>query len=143
MIEFIRRRFVVDVPLAVAWQHLALVEQWPSWAKHIKSVDLDPRGELTKATVGEFHLQNGLRTSFRMVEINAPQNWKWIGPFLWLTIHYDHRFEIESPHQTSAKPSARRLRRPSLGAGGAYVRPHPTVFRSVSHDESYLKSVYV
>lgn len=22
------------------------------------------------------------------------QNWKWSGPFLWLTVHYDHRFDV-------------------------------------------------
>jgi hypothetical protein len=27
-----------------------------------------------------------------MVEFNPPHNWKWVGPFLWLRIEYDHRF---------------------------------------------------
>jgi hypothetical protein len=38
MIELVRRDFVVDVPLQVAWNRLSLVEDWPSWAKHIKAV---------------------------------------------------------------------------------------------------------
>jgi hypothetical protein len=27
-----------------------------------------------------------------MEELNPQRNWKWSGPFLWLTVHYDHRF---------------------------------------------------
>jgi hypothetical protein len=38
MIELVRRDFVVDVPLQDAWNRLSLVEDWPSWAKHIKAV---------------------------------------------------------------------------------------------------------
>ena len=28
-----------------------------------------------------------------MYILNPNQNWKWVGPFLWLKLHYDHRFE--------------------------------------------------
>lgn len=28
-----------------------------------------------------------------MTEFNRPENWKWAGPFMNLTVHYDHRFE--------------------------------------------------
>ncbi len=40
---------------------------------------------------------------FRMMEFNPCRNWKWAGPFLWLTIHYDHRFESLSSHQTKLR----------------------------------------
>src|SRR6266852_7538661 len=36
MITLLRREFTVELPLEKAWQHFARVEQWPSWAKHIK-----------------------------------------------------------------------------------------------------------
>ena len=42
MIELVRRTFEVDPPLDATWAHLARVESWPSWAKHIKSVTLTP-----------------------------------------------------------------------------------------------------
>jgi len=29
VVELVARAFVVDVPLDVAWDHLARVEQWP------------------------------------------------------------------------------------------------------------------
>ena len=35
-----------------------------------------------------------------MTEFNPHRNWKWVGRFLWLTIHYDHIFEEVNPQQT-------------------------------------------
>ncbi len=89
----IRREFVVDVPLEQAWVHLARVEAWPSWAKHIQSVTLEPPGELSLSTVGVLHLTNGIKTGFAMTEFARMSHWKWVGKLLWLTVHYDHRFE--------------------------------------------------
>ena len=100
MAERIHREFTVNVPLEIAWQHLGQVEQWPSWAKHIKQVQLEPSGELTPTSSGAFHLSNGVRSTFQMVEYNHQQNWLWVGPFLWLTIQYDHRFEALDPQHT-------------------------------------------
>jgi len=34
-----------------------------------------------------------MKSEFEVVEINPQSNWKWVGPFLWLTVHYDHQFE--------------------------------------------------
>jgi len=39
MITLLRREFTMELPPEKAWQHLARVEQWPSWAKHIKQVE--------------------------------------------------------------------------------------------------------
>ena len=93
MRELIRRKFEVDVPLEAAWQHLAQVEEWPSWARHIKQVELTPKGELMLTTVGRFRLAGEVSSDFKMIELNPFQNWKWVGPFLWLVVQYDHRFE--------------------------------------------------
>jgi hypothetical protein len=93
MLDLIQREFVVDVSVPIAWKHLTQVEKWPIWAKHIRHVELKPAGELTLRTVGSFHLANGVRSDFQVTEINPLQNWKWVGPFLWLTVHYDHKFE--------------------------------------------------
>jgi hypothetical protein len=99
MLYLIQREFIVDVPLSIAWKHLAQVEQWPTWAKHIKHVELDPKGELSLRTVGSFRLANGIKSDFKMTEINQSRNWKWVGPFLWLTVYYDHQFEqIDDRH---------------------------------------------
>jgi hypothetical protein len=37
---------------------------------------------------------------FTVTEFNPYRNWKWVAGFLWLTCHYDHRFEELNPTQT-------------------------------------------
>lgn len=76
---------------------LAQVSAWPSWAKHIRRIDLTPSGPMTLQSEGIIRLTNGVRSTFRMKELNPGVNWKWAGPFLWLTVDYDHRFHAVSP----------------------------------------------
>ena len=96
----LRRAFTVELPLENAWQHLARVEQWPSWAKHIKQVEVQPAGELGRGSTGRMRLTNGLKPAWIVTEFNPYRNWIWVGHFLWLTIYYDHRFEELNPTQT-------------------------------------------
>ena len=99
MITLLQREFSVDVPLQRAWDHLARVEQWPSWAPHIKRIDLQPAGELGPQSTGRLHLSNGMKRAFRMTEFNPPRHWKWVGQFLWLPVIYDHWFEaLDAEH---------------------------------------------
>jgi Polyketide cyclase / dehydrase and lipid transport len=100
MPTLITRTFVVDVPLETAWHHLARVEAWPSWAKHIKAVELTPPGEAVPQSQGVLHLRNGLTTRFQMREFRPFDHWKWVGPLLWLTIFYDHIFTAITSQQT-------------------------------------------
>ena len=96
----LRRVFTVELPAEEAWRHLARVEQWPSWAKHIKQVEVQPPGALQAESTGHFVLTNGLKPVFRMTEFNPHRSWKWVGDFLWLTIYYDHRCEELNPTLT-------------------------------------------
>src|SRR5262245_32271889 len=100
MITLIRREFLVDARLERAWNHLAGVEQWPTWAHHIRRIELMPPGPLTATSKGRIYLTNGVRSTFRMTEFNPYKNWKWIGPFLWLTVHYDHQFHSVEEERT-------------------------------------------
>src|SRR5262245_33680241 len=100
MVTLIDREFTVSVSRERAWQHLARVDQWPSWARHIKSIELRPERTLGPQSSGVIHLTNGIKSTFRVTEFNPDRNWKWVGPFLWLTIYYDHRFESISSRQT-------------------------------------------
>ncbi|MEZ4664129.1 MAG: SRPBCC family protein [Caldilineaceae bacterium] len=100
MQELIRREFVVDAPIGAAWRHLAKVEQWPSWAKHIRRVELTPKGELSAETAGVIYLRNGVTSKFQMAEMNNRQNWLWAGKFLWLDVYYDHRFDAVDDQHT-------------------------------------------
>ena len=93
MLTLIQRGFTVGVPVEKAWDHLARVEQWPSWAPHIKKIELQPPGKLGPQSTGVTHLSNGMKVAFRITEFNPPHNWKWVGRFLWLTVIYDHWFE--------------------------------------------------
>lgn len=88
------------MPLEAAWAHLERVESWPSWARHIKRVELSPAGPLTPQSEGKIHLTNGVRSTFRMEALDPGRSWKWAGPFLWITVHYDHRFRSLGPRQT-------------------------------------------
>jgi hypothetical protein len=92
-VRVLKRRFRVRVSIERAWARLEKVEEWPSWARHIRRITLNPPGQLTAKSEGVIHLTNGVRSTFRMEELNPQRNWKWAGPFLWLTVHYDHRFE--------------------------------------------------
>src|SRR5258707_9963706 len=103
----LRREFTVELPLEKAWRHLARVEQWPSWAKHIKRVEVQPPGDLEPGSTGRLHLVNGIKSGWRgstatftVTEFNPYRNWKWVAGFLWLTCHYDHRFEMLNPTKT-------------------------------------------
>jgi hypothetical protein len=97
--ELVMREFSVDVPLQQVWDHLANVEAWPSWAKHIKRVTLDPPGPLTEHSAGAFRLAGGARSTFRMEDYEPPTRWRWVGRFLTADVHYDHRFErIDETH---------------------------------------------
>jgi hypothetical protein len=49
MIRVVERRFRVRVPVEVAWAHLARVESWPSWARHISRVVIEPAGSSTSS----------------------------------------------------------------------------------------------
>jgi hypothetical protein len=98
--ELVRREFIVEAPRQRAWDHLANVEAWTSWARHIKRVTLDPPGPLTSRSAGSFRLAGGARSTFRMEEYEPPTRWQWVGRFLAADVHYDHRFEPIDDHRT-------------------------------------------
>ena len=92
MITILNCEFVVDASIETAWVHLGKIEEWPSWARHIKDVKLSPSGDISHNSVGSLKLTNGIESEFRVTEFQLHQNWKWIGPFLWMRMEYDHRF---------------------------------------------------
>jgi hypothetical protein len=95
--------FVVRAPLEVAWNHLARVENWPSWAKHIRRVEKSPPGPLSRDTCATLRLANGIKTTFRMIEFEPQRHWKWAGPFLGSQVLYDHIFTSDAPGQTTIR----------------------------------------
>ena len=93
MITLVNRDFIVEASIEIAWAHFAKIKQWPSWARHIKDVKLVPPGDICPTSAGNLKLTNGIKSEFRVTEFQLHQNWKWSGPFLWMRIDYDHRFE--------------------------------------------------
>ena len=96
----INRSFTVPVSVETAWHHLAKVEEWHTWAKHIKRIERESNTPLSANSKGKIYLKPGITSTFEMVEFNQYKNWKWVGPFLWLTVHYDHTFRRISDHET-------------------------------------------
>ncbi len=103
MKRVVDKSFIVRAPLDVAWNHLAMVERWPSWAKHIRSVVQSPPGALSPDSRATLRLTNGVRTTFQMVEFDPPRHWKWVGPFLGSQIFYGHIFSQNEPGQTTVR----------------------------------------
>jgi len=100
MKRIVDRSFTARCSVQAAWNYLAAVENWPSWAKHIRSIERSPAGALARETKGLIRLSNGFKSTFAMTEFNPPRNWKWVGPFLGARIHYDHVFEAVSANET-------------------------------------------
>jgi uncharacterized membrane protein len=99
----IDQSFIVRAPLEVAWNHIARVEEWPSWAKHIRSVVRSPPGPLSRDSRATLQLANGVKTTFRMIEFEPQRHWKWAGSFLGSQILYDHIFSQDAPGQTTIR----------------------------------------
>jgi uncharacterized membrane protein len=97
------KSFTVKAPLEVTWNHLAGIEEWPSWAKHIRSVVKSPPGPISSDSQGTLKLSNGVRTSFQMIEFDPPRHWKWAGSFLGSQVIYDHIFSQNEPGQTTVR----------------------------------------
>ena len=96
----VHRQFEVARSMSVVWSNLARPAAWPSWAKHIKSVDIEPPGLLTASSSGVVRLRNGVRSRFDVVTFSEGQRWMWAGKFLWLRIEYDHVLEAVTPDRT-------------------------------------------
>jgi hypothetical protein len=93
MLNVSRRSFIVNAPRADAWEHVTRLADWPSWAGQVRSVDLDPDGELAPGTRCVVHYKSGLRSTFEIVEVEPGRAFVWVGKLLWLRTLGRHRFE--------------------------------------------------
>jgi uncharacterized membrane protein len=101
--RLIDESFEVAAPLSLAWDHLAQIENWPTWARHIKSVVGTPAGPLSIDTQATVRLTNGMTATFKMTEFAPPCHWKWRGSLLGAQIYYDHVFSEIAPSQTGVR----------------------------------------
>lgn len=93
--RMLERSFRVRAAPAAAWAEIAEVREWPRWARHIRSVDLEPAGALGPSSRGTLRLTNGIRSTFRVTDFEPGRRWLWVGPFLWLEVRYDHVVEAD------------------------------------------------
>lgn len=93
MREVLREEVTVDRPDTVAWDHLAALEKWPTWAGHIRRMDPSPPGNLTDSTSVVLHMSNGVRTTMTVTEYEPPRRWVWEGRSFGTLIRFEHRFE--------------------------------------------------
>lgn len=98
MRTLLTRRFTVDAAPSVAWQHLADAEQWPTWARHLRSVELTPRGPVGAHTHAVLTLTNRTRAKVVVTEFVDGRRFRWDGTLLWLRLGYDHRIDAGDPH---------------------------------------------
>ena len=77
MVEAVRRRFQVEVPLAEAWARLGQIERWPEWAPHITAATLAPPDDLGPASTGALTIRGLGRSAFRMTVWEPPRRWVW------------------------------------------------------------------
>jgi hypothetical protein len=57
MKRIVERVFTVRAPLALVWGHLAAVEKWPSWAKHIRRLRSTQKDDCAPRATGVFACQ--------------------------------------------------------------------------------------
>ena len=96
----IHRSFEVAASRSLVWDRLARPASWPSWARHIRAVDMDPEGLLTATSSGVVRLKNLVRSRFVVTAFVDGEHWLWTGRFLWLRIEYDHVLEAVTPGRT-------------------------------------------
>lgn len=100
MKELVRRQFEVPVGLDEAWTRLSRLDDWPSWAHHIRCATVTPPGPLTHASAGVFVLRGGVRSTFRVSVLEPHRRWEWVAKFVAMSVHYDHRFEAIADRET-------------------------------------------
>jgi hypothetical protein len=76
-----------------AWDHLIEPARWPSWARHIRRVEMDPPGRAQLGSRGRVRLRNGTSARQVVVVLDEGRRWRWDGTFLWLRLAYDHVVE--------------------------------------------------
>jgi hypothetical protein len=91
--EVVREQVVVDRPAAEARKHLAKLQEWPSWAAHIRRMDPTPPGELTASTQVLLHMRAGPSTNLIVTEYDPPRRWVWEGRSFGVTTRFEHALE--------------------------------------------------
>jgi hypothetical protein len=90
MKRLLERTFVVEAAAERAWADLLAAEQWPRWARHLRSVQVTPPGPVGPGSSATLRLKNRTKASVRVTEFEDGRRFRWEGSFLWMDLGYDH-----------------------------------------------------
>src|SRR5829696_3592209 len=90
MKRLLERTFVVEAAAERAWAELLVAEQWPRWARHLRSVQVAPPGPVGPGSSATLKLTNHTRATVRVTEFEDGRRFRWEGSFLWMDLGYDH-----------------------------------------------------
>lgn len=79
-------------PLA-AWDHLARLEAWPTWAGYIRWMDPDRPGAVTASTEVVLLMHAGPMARMVVTGHDPPRSWAWEGDSPGVTTMFEHRFD--------------------------------------------------
>ena len=69
---------------------MVAAEQWPKWARHLRSVQVTPPGPVGPASSATLKLANHTTATVKVTEFQEGRRFRWEGSFLWLSLGYDH-----------------------------------------------------
>jgi Polyketide cyclase / dehydrase and lipid transport len=95
MKRLLERTFVVEAAAERAWAELVAAEQWPRWARHLRSVQVTPPGPVGPGSSATLKLTNRTRATMRVTEFQDGRRFRWEGSFLWLGLGYDHLVDTD------------------------------------------------
>lgn len=93
MERMLERSFRVEAEPGQAWATLVDAARWPSWARHLRSVELSPPGVVGPTSTATLTLTNRTKARVSVSGFDDGQRFRWDGSFLWLRIGYDHIVE--------------------------------------------------
>jgi hypothetical protein len=90
MKRLLERTFPVETTGERAWAELVAAEQWPRWARHLRSVQVTPPGPVAPGSRATLRLTNHTTATVRVTEFQDGRRFRWEGSFLWMSLGYDH-----------------------------------------------------
>jgi len=93
MNQLLTRSFIVTASPDVTWSTLTDAQTWPTWARHIRRIELTPAGAVDATTSAVIVLANRTKARVSVSAFEPGRRFRWDGRFLWLGLGYDHVVE--------------------------------------------------
>jgi hypothetical protein len=93
MRRMLERSFDVQAAPSAASRVLVDAVDWPTWAPHLRRVEVTPPGPVGPSSRATLRLANGTSAKVAVTEFEDRRRFRWEGSFLWLGLGYDHVVE--------------------------------------------------